>query len=212
MNDEPCDPNIEFCSPRENASAELSTFLDIPTVWWMTILYMANIALLPFIGLILLPFGVSIWSATLWAPIWWASIFAFLPSSLMNTLAIFFGAGSDVVTSRFEGWAVWLMVWATSNASVVIWSSGSLVLLILWLINFSSWAYLIMWLLYVTAGAGTEWLMITKGEEVIFALDPDWQGGSKSGLLWPWIFRWMGLVDENDEPLYFDSNGSNFDL
>ena len=170
----------------------------------MTILYMANIALLPFLGLLLWPFGLSIWSAVWWAPIWWLTILTFVPTSVMNMLAIFFGDGTNKVSRRLDTWTVWLMKWVTSNASIIVWNFGSLILFVLWLFNFSTVSYFFLWFLYMTSGVATQWIQITKGESVIKGFDADWEGGSKSGLLWPWILIWIGLVDDNDEPKYFD--------
>ena len=129
----------------------------------MTILYMMNCALLPLLGLTLLPFGLSIWSSAVWGLVWSLDLVAFFPSSVMNILAIFFDGkivlptdkGMVVKVGKIDLIAAFLMEWGTSNASLVVWSVGGLALFLLWLLNITNLAYIFFWLAYVAAGFGT---------------------------------------------------------
>ena len=155
-----CDPKIEQCSV--DASEELTT-TGLSVLWQMTIMYLMNCALMPFLGLMLLPFGLSIWNSSVWAAIWSLDLIAFAPSSVMNMVAIFFGdtnvtsiEGKTVIkVSKIDYVAAFLIEWGTSNASLVVWSVGGLSLFILWLLNFTDFAYVFLWLSYVAAGFGT---------------------------------------------------------
>ena len=98
--------------------------------------------------------------------------------------------------------AIWFIAFGAPNAGMVAVSLTSLVFLINLILNFKTLAYWFLFILYVGASTYTFWYQITKGVEVIQTIQPEWKG-TPSGNLWPFILVALGLIDENDNPVYF---------
>ena len=170
---------------------------------------MGQILLMPAIWILFLPW-IGIFST------WWVSwLFGlhwmvFWPSALTNFLVIVF---ADKSGSRFydtvDVLSVWLMTYYTNNVAVLLFVTGAAIEIIYWILNFAARSYLVLFLLYVSAGFYTMYYMIWNGEAINQIINPNFKTYD-SGLMWPWILDAIGLVTPEGCPMWFPGRGNDF--
>jgi len=97
------------------------------------------------------------------------------------------------------------MVYWTANSGLVTHIISFLIFLIYVILNYDSYGYWTLFILYTAAAMYMQYFQVARGVEVIRSIQPAWPG-TKSGLLWPALLYMIGLVDENDEPRFFTSD------
>ena len=95
------------------------------------------------------------------------------------------------------------MAYGTPNIGAVTISFTFLTFFVKWILNIKKTAYWLLLILYSGYAYYTYWFHINKGVEVIRSIQPLWRG-TPSGKLWPEIFYYMGLIDEEENLQWFD--------
>ncbi len=137
----------------------------------------------------------------------WLHFAAYFPTAMLGSLYLVLEGKKNSFTAFLDDSAIWFIVYYTGNLGLVLHSTGFLLYLIYVIIEFDSWAYWLLFLLYVGFAAFTQFFHIFEGVEVVRRIQPLWRG-TQSGLLWPWLLYYIGLVDKNDQPNWFSDGES----
>ena len=95
-----------------------------PTLQWLTVIYMIQTAFLPILSIVLIPFGLRIFSLIYWQPMIWLHIAVFAPPSIFNTLYLVFGQGESAIVRYLDDIAIFLIYFGTANAGLAALSIG----------------------------------------------------------------------------------------
>ena len=192
-----CDPEIEDCSSLEEI-LENPAQPDFEKFWRVTLIYFFNVLSVPTFWLVLLPFGLKIFSAWWVAKIWWLHFISFMPALAVNAFVLVF-APKHSETDYFQNLsvvAIWVMEWYTANIGFFSFVVGVFFSLFYWIFNFKKWGYLFLFLFYFSSAYYTVWYTVKNGEEIMQIIDPEYET-YESGLMWPWLLKAIGLVTDD---------------
>ena len=195
-----CDPNLESCPIEDDG--KLMDVVGTASLEWLTVLYGLQVGIIPILSVLLIWSNAAILTSFWGIPLWFFHLFSFLPTAVINFFFIRFGGGNSTFVTYLDDTAILLIAYYTANMGLISLSLGFVITTIYWLVNFTDWGYILLFLLYNGFGAYTEYFQIKYGVEVIRTFMPYWPG-TPSGLLWPYLFFALGLVDENGKILHF---------
>ena len=171
------------------------------SLFWLTVLYYTQVAIVPLLALILWPLGVSLWSAFYWSPLLWLHSLSYLPSAAINSLYLIVGKEETDFTYLLDDTAIFLIVYWSANAGLLTHVLAFNIYLICLILNFGSTGYWVMFLVYTLQAMYMQYFQITHGVEIIRSMQPLWKG-TKNGLLFPALLYMIGLVDRDGEALF----------
>ena len=173
---------------------------------WLTFLYYVQVAIIPTLALLMWPFGVSIFNLFVWQPLMWLQALSYIPSAAINSFYLMTRndkSEESNFTFLLDDTAIWLIVYWTANAGLFTHTLSAFVFLVYVVRNFSTKGYWMMFLFYLVNAIYLNYFHIFNGVEIIRSMQPLWKG-TKSGKLWPALFYFMGLVDENGQAKFFE--------
>ena len=125
---------------------------------------------------------------------------------MLNTLYLLYGDMDTSFVRFLDDATIFLMVYITPNLGLfvhtytLIWQIIRLILN--WISNRGAYSSLLF--IYLGYTTWTYYYHIAKGVEIIQQIQPLWEG-TPTGKLWPWIFHFIGFVDEDDQPTFLDT-------
>ena len=113
--------------------------------------------MLPILAVVLIPFGLKIFSLLWWQPMIWLHIVVFGPAAAFCGLFLVFGDSENVVAQFIDDVAIFLIAFGTANAGFAVLAIGFLFYTLLWLTKIFKIAYFLLFLIYSGFALYTEW-------------------------------------------------------